>query len=47
MKGGVCDKSTYLRDPEYIYHLKYPLSDPDLLIKSTSKCEHCEAKFTS
>jgi hypothetical protein len=24
-----------------------PLSDPDLLIKSTSKCKHCEVRFTS
>ena len=23
-----------------------PLSDPDLLIKSTSKCKHCETRFT-
>ena len=30
-----------------IYQLKSLLLDPNLLSKSTSKCEHCETIFTS
>ena len=38
-------QSTYLR-PESASN-EIPLSDPNLLCKSTSKCEHCETRFTS
>ena len=30
-----------------MHQLKSPLSDPNLLSKSTSKCEHCGTRFTS
>ena len=29
-----------------MHQLKSPLSDPNLLSKNTSKCEHCEARVT-
>ena len=39
-------QSTYLRDPDSA-SMEIPLSDLNLLSKSTSKCERCEVRFTS
>ena len=39
-------QSTYLGDPEST-SIEIPLSDPNLLSKSTSKCEHFETNFNS
>ena len=36
---------TYPRGPESA-SIEIPLSDPNLLSKSASECEHCETKFT-
>jgi hypothetical protein len=36
----------YLRGPESV-SIKIPPSNQYLLCKSTSKCEHCELRFTS
>ena len=38
-------QSTYPRCPESA-SIEIPLSDPNLLSKSTSKCKHCETRFT-
>ena len=39
-------QSTYPRGPESAL-IEIPLSDPNLLSKNTSKCKHCETRFTS
>ena len=33
--------------PKNLHQLKPPLSEQNLLSRSTSKCEHCEVRFTS
>ena len=38
-------QSRYPKDPESA-SIEIPLSDPNLLSRCTSKCEHCETKFT-
>ena len=38
--------SFYEKESERYSGSKSPLSDPNLLSKSTSKCEHCETRFT-
>ena len=38
--------SWYLVFQILIHYYSVALSDPNLLSKSTSKCEHCETRFT-
>ena len=38
-------QSTYSRGPESAL-IEIPLSDPNLLSKRTSECEHCETRFS-
>ena len=39
-------KYVHTQEAHNLHQLKSPLSDPNLLGKSTSKCEHCETRFT-
>ena len=36
----------HTQEAQNLHQLKFPLSDPNLLSKNTSKCEHCETRFT-
>ena len=36
----------HTQEAQNLHQLKSPLSDPNLLSKSTSKCKHCETRFT-
>ena len=37
----------HIQEAQNLYQLKSPLSNPNLLSKITSKCEHCKTGFTS
>ena len=37
----------HTQEAQNLYQLKSPLSNPNLLSKITSKCEHCKTGFTS
>ena len=37
----------FTQEAQNLHKLKSPLSDPNSLGKSTSKCKHCETRFTS